>query len=452
MAKNTKNKKISIVLELAIGKVQDMIMRMIQVYEPSVLVVGTKGRSSKGFKGLLPGSVSKWCLQHSPIPVVVVKPLDLRQKSREAREKQQHHIESSGHSASGTATPSDQFPQHQAFMDIIAAASGDGFIQDKTFRIYSNNSSSPELHPKFPHYFTSGSVSEANIALGFKNFHEHHLHDARNPSVSSAPLPDTSRTNTLTSANGNGNGNRNAEGSPNGVFEPYTMTPKLTVNGHSPLVGSGAAAVAASSAGIREASRSPLSSPVLHAARLNSGGTSGLASGTVSPLTGSPVLSATTSGSATSFPNKVGSTVPAVPSPLVGHSLTPGNLSLSASSRSGSNSGVGGSSHSSSLLSSTSTSSNSGSSSHVLSPTAFLSSLTNLTSSSSSSPKSSFSSTSTPSSAHGSPSASFSGPSSSSPRNSSPTLKPSSTTTSERRPSRLDLFRGKSPRRRKSSS
>ena len=39
-----------------------------------------------GFKGLLPGSISKYCLQHSPIPCVVVRPSQKRQKKKAKRE------------------------------------------------------------------------------------------------------------------------------------------------------------------------------------------------------------------------------------------------------------------------------------------------------------------------------------------------------------------------------
>ncbi|TPR09757.1 hypothetical protein CAN33_0053065 [Aspergillus niger] len=44
--KNTQNEKaISLVLELAVGKVQDIIQRMIRIYEPAILIVGTRGRN-----------------------------------------------------------------------------------------------------------------------------------------------------------------------------------------------------------------------------------------------------------------------------------------------------------------------------------------------------------------------------------------------------------------------
>lgn len=44
--------------------------------------MGTRGRSLNGFQGLLPGSVSKYCLQNSPVPVVVVRPSAKREKKK----------------------------------------------------------------------------------------------------------------------------------------------------------------------------------------------------------------------------------------------------------------------------------------------------------------------------------------------------------------------------------
>jgi hypothetical protein len=64
----------------------------INLYEPAILVVGTRGRSLGGFQGLLPGSVSKYCLQHSPVPVIVVRPSSKRDKARvkRARDPSRH--------------------------------------------------------------------------------------------------------------------------------------------------------------------------------------------------------------------------------------------------------------------------------------------------------------------------------------------------------------------------
>ncbi|KAF2644970.1 hypothetical protein P280DRAFT_391623 [Massarina eburnea CBS 473.64] len=83
--KNQENKAINLVLEFAVGKVNKVIDEMINLYEPAILVVGTRGRSLGGFQGLLPGSVSKYCLQHSPVPVIVVRPSSKRDKARTKR-------------------------------------------------------------------------------------------------------------------------------------------------------------------------------------------------------------------------------------------------------------------------------------------------------------------------------------------------------------------------------
>ncbi|KAI9375374.1 hypothetical protein BJX61DRAFT_494491 [Aspergillus egyptiacus] len=86
MQKNRQNEKaISLVLELAVGKVQDIIQRMIKLYEPAVLVVGTRGKNMSGVQGLLSGSISKYCLQRSPIPVIVVRPSVKREKKKKKR-------------------------------------------------------------------------------------------------------------------------------------------------------------------------------------------------------------------------------------------------------------------------------------------------------------------------------------------------------------------------------
>ena len=47
--------------------------------------MGTRGRSLGGIQGLLPGSVSKYCLQNSPVPVVVVRPSEKREKKKKKR-------------------------------------------------------------------------------------------------------------------------------------------------------------------------------------------------------------------------------------------------------------------------------------------------------------------------------------------------------------------------------
>ncbi|EXJ90355.1 hypothetical protein A1O1_03454 [Capronia coronata CBS 617.96] len=83
---SSEDKAISIIMELAVGKVQEIFQRMIQLYEPAALVVGTRGRNLGGMQGLLPGSVSKYCLQHSPVPVIVVRPTSKRMKKKMKRQ------------------------------------------------------------------------------------------------------------------------------------------------------------------------------------------------------------------------------------------------------------------------------------------------------------------------------------------------------------------------------
>lgn len=67
------------------GRWHSLNVEQINLYEPAILVVGTRGKSLGGFQGLLPGSVSKYCLQHSPVPVIVVRPSSKRDKARNKR-------------------------------------------------------------------------------------------------------------------------------------------------------------------------------------------------------------------------------------------------------------------------------------------------------------------------------------------------------------------------------
>jgi len=82
--KNTKNHAISFVLEYAVGKLHNTFQHLIKMYQPSMLIVGTKGRSLDGVQGFLVNrsSFSKYCLQYSPIPVVVVRPTEKREKKK----------------------------------------------------------------------------------------------------------------------------------------------------------------------------------------------------------------------------------------------------------------------------------------------------------------------------------------------------------------------------------
>ncbi|KAF9484308.1 hypothetical protein BDN70DRAFT_891133 [Pholiota conissans] len=86
------DRKLSLILEYIPGKVTDTIDRLIALYRPDSLVVGTRGRrfgvglvqGLSGLGGASIGSVSKYCLSHSPVPVIVVRP---GRKLRKAVEK-----------------------------------------------------------------------------------------------------------------------------------------------------------------------------------------------------------------------------------------------------------------------------------------------------------------------------------------------------------------------------
>lgn len=57
------------------------------MYQPAMLIVGTRGRSLGGLQGLVNtrNSFSKYCLQYSPVPVVVVRPTEKRMKKKTKR-------------------------------------------------------------------------------------------------------------------------------------------------------------------------------------------------------------------------------------------------------------------------------------------------------------------------------------------------------------------------------
>lgn len=82
--------KVSIIVEYIAGKVTDTIDRLIALYRPDSVVVGTRGQRSMiqswgaafGAPGM--GSVSKYCLSRSPVPVIVVRP---ERKVKKAMEK-----------------------------------------------------------------------------------------------------------------------------------------------------------------------------------------------------------------------------------------------------------------------------------------------------------------------------------------------------------------------------
>jgi hypothetical protein len=72
--------QLHIIVEFIAGKVTDTIDRLIALYRPDSVVVGTRGQKNvlgawgAAFVGSSVGSVSKYCLSRSPVPIIVVRP------------------------------------------------------------------------------------------------------------------------------------------------------------------------------------------------------------------------------------------------------------------------------------------------------------------------------------------------------------------------------------------
>jgi len=85
------SRRLSVIVEFVGGKVTDTIDRMTALYRPDSLVVGTRGQRSLmqtwgaalGAPGV--GSVSRYCVSHSPVPVIVVRPERKVKKTVEKR-------------------------------------------------------------------------------------------------------------------------------------------------------------------------------------------------------------------------------------------------------------------------------------------------------------------------------------------------------------------------------
>ncbi|OAQ57987.1 universal stress protein family domain-containing protein [Purpureocillium lilacinum] len=75
LAKNGANRAISFVLEYAVGKLHVTVQNFIQMYQPAMLIVGDEGRSLGGMHGMVNArtSISTYCLEYSPVPVIVVR-------------------------------------------------------------------------------------------------------------------------------------------------------------------------------------------------------------------------------------------------------------------------------------------------------------------------------------------------------------------------------------------
>ncbi|KAF8452749.1 hypothetical protein L210DRAFT_3468864 [Boletus edulis BED1] len=87
------DRKVSIILEFIAGRVTTTLERLIALYRPDSVVVGTRGqrRGVLGFGSefltIGVGSVSKYALSRSPVPIIVVRPESNVRKVREKRLK-----------------------------------------------------------------------------------------------------------------------------------------------------------------------------------------------------------------------------------------------------------------------------------------------------------------------------------------------------------------------------
>ena len=83
--------QLSIIVEYIAGKVTTTIDRLIALYRPDSVVVGSRGsRKMKqafgaAFGAQSMGGVSKYCLSHSPVPVIVVRPESKVRKTLDKR-------------------------------------------------------------------------------------------------------------------------------------------------------------------------------------------------------------------------------------------------------------------------------------------------------------------------------------------------------------------------------
>ncbi|OAV91209.1 hypothetical protein PTTG_04721 [Puccinia triticina 1-1 BBBD Race 1] len=85
----TKNdRQITVTVEFVIGPAIKTIQRMLEVYRPDSLVVGTRGKNPSAWqKAFSLSSTSQYLVARSPVPVIVVRPERKVRQSREARAK-----------------------------------------------------------------------------------------------------------------------------------------------------------------------------------------------------------------------------------------------------------------------------------------------------------------------------------------------------------------------------
>ncbi|KAF8938521.1 hypothetical protein EDD21DRAFT_368727 [Dissophora ornata] len=157
-----KSKEINIIVECLVGNVRDTIQHMIKMYEPAMLVVGTRGRSS--VTGFLLGSVSRYCLHHSPIPVTVVRPASKLIKSKTKAKgifRRRFSVQTD------TEDEVDALPKmfYSSPLSRQTSRSSDTAIQTQAMEeLERKESRSPEPVPHHHHQHTATAAAKASAA------------------------------------------------------------------------------------------------------------------------------------------------------------------------------------------------------------------------------------------------------------------------------------------------
>ncbi|PWN30530.1 adenine nucleotide alpha hydrolases-like protein [Jaminaea rosea] len=96
-----RDRKISIVVEFLAGRVTSTIVRLIHMYRPDSLTIGTRGRTHNALQKLMGGAMiggsSRDILLRSPVPVVVVRPeakvaKHLRERQADPKRRSYHAL------------------------------------------------------------------------------------------------------------------------------------------------------------------------------------------------------------------------------------------------------------------------------------------------------------------------------------------------------------------------
>lgn len=155
--------------------------------------MGTRGRKLGGVQGLLPGSVSKYCLQQSPIPVIVVRPTTKREKKKKKRQADPTRrsynqiLEQSSRrgsrifdASSSTDSNISRLPDEEA---AVAAALGlpPSYTNSRTSLSISERSSVSQEEPVSPNWGSLGVTSKHRLAESAETTEDEGASDDDNP-------------------------------------------------------------------------------------------------------------------------------------------------------------------------------------------------------------------------------------------------------------------------------